>query len=201
MLEIEAMRLGFPFTAERVVESSLISSVRETQTLNGGISVYQHANIELRTFDPKDVFPSALYVLYPNLKEVGNIATELRAEGKDIFTLTDIEQTSIGVIAPPVVELSDGVPTIVDGIHRFWWALSVNKPINAIYVENASLPIVSYPVSWDEVRLCDERPSEPRFMRKLRDGIADNSEDLRRYYRDLSFLGSKGRRPSIGQVA
>jgi hypothetical protein len=118
---------------------------------------------------------------------------------KGNFDLDEILEYNGIIIAPPVVELSDGVPAIVDGIHRFYLAKQLGVPVKAIYIEGATLPLISYPVSWDVVKEYDEAPENPKHRRALRLGIEDKSEVLRTYYRDFSLLGSRGRRPRQGQ--
>lgn len=180
---------------ERSVEitNPIIETVRGIKTLGTGINVYENAHISIERFYSNDVFPTALYILEPNIRQLQAIS-----ETMDIFSLTDVTNTLDGeVIAPPVVEVCDGIPCIVDGIHRFTLAGRYGVPLNAIYIEGAALPIVSYPVNWSEVISYEERPTDPKLMRRLR--VEDRSEVLRYYYRDFSVLGSKGRRPRSGQ--
>lgn len=181
-----------------VQETELLQQVRNTVTLDGGIPVYADANIDLLQFDPTDVYPTALYVLQEHLDRLLVMYNVMREFGVDILNLQGIYNYADGiVIAPPLVELCDGVPAIVDGIHRFYLAGALGKPVTAIYVEGANpdYPLVSYPVSWEEVNLYQSRPTDPKLLRKVRYGIEDTSEGLRKYYRDLKFLGSSGRRP------
>jgi len=189
------------FKREFETREPIIGQIRTVQTLKGKVNVYKNAEITLKRFNPEHVFPSAKYVLWENLNNVGDIATQLRQEGKDIFNLRGLTQFNGGVIAPPVVEESDGVPTIVDGQHRFWWALSTNQPITAIYIKGATLPIISYPVDWSEVKMYNTKPEDPTLLRNLREGIPDESSELRKYYRDFNWMGSGGRRPRAGQTS
>jgi hypothetical protein len=182
----------------------LLAQVRQTETLNGRERVYQNARIEIRDFNPDEVYPTAKYVLKGNLENLEALQTMLDNEGVDIFNLDCVHEGLDGIIiAPPVVELSDGVPAIVDGQHRFYMAKQQGRRIKAIYVEGAdeNIPVISYPVPWSEVKEYDIKPENPSLLRNLRQGIRDISGDLRRYYRDLSYLGSLGRRPRLGQVA
>lgn len=177
-----------------------LNDVSDTNLLGGG-KVYENASISLEEFHPVELYPTALYVIKDNLRKIQEIREELLQKGIDIFRLTGVVEHSEGVIAPPVIELSDGVPAIVDGIHRVYLAMIMGKYINCIYIKGASAPIISIPVEWEQVVEYDVKPDRPEQLRIIRDGIADESNDLRRYYRDLSYLGSKGRRPRSNQEA
>lgn len=185
-----------------VQETELLQQVRNTVTLDGGIPVYADAHIDLLQFDPTDVYPTALYVLQEHLDRLLVMYNVMREFGVDILNLQGIYNYADGiVIAPPLVEFCDGVPAIVDGIHRFYLAQALGKPITAIYIEgvNTQYPLISYPVNWDEVNLYKDKPQDPKLLRRVRHGIDDTSAGLRKYYRDLSYLGSSGRRPRGGQ--
>lgn len=180
-------------------QTQIINSVLETRTLEGDYPVYENASVDLIPLSPDCVYPTALYVLQSHLDNVWCIYERLLNSGINIFQLDGIVEFEGGIIAPPVVELSDGVPAIVDGIHRFYIARQLGFEVNSLYIERASMPIISYPVGWNEVVLYDKKPEEARLLRKLRSGIEDKSEVLKTYYRDFSFLGSNGRRARKGQ--
>lgn len=167
--------------------------------LNTGVLVYEDAKVELRTFQPDEVYPTALYVLRPHIETVRLIGDSLYQYGVDIFNLDDVTRVGDITIAPPIVELSDGVPAIVDGIHRFCLARELGRSIQCIYIEGAKIPLISYPVEWSSVVEYDVAPENPLLRRALRLGIEDRSEVLRSYYRDFSSFGSMGRRPRLGQ--
>lgn len=190
---------------ETLIESKteyLLNEVKEVKTLDGGFPVYEQADISLKIFHPKDVYPSALYVLTDHLEKLIELDSEvLSTHGIGIFGLDGIYDHSGGIIAPPVVEMSDGVPTIVDGIHRFYLAFLQNRPVKTIFVQNVQLPLISYPVGWGDVKVYESKPEHPQLLRRLRHGIPDDPTKLRVYYRDLSLLGSKGRRPRSGQTS
>lgn len=181
------------------IPQNLLEAVGEVQTLENSVAVYDEAQISLRYFYADEVYPTALYVLRPHLQAVACIGQELAQAGINIFDLDEVIEYNGILIAPPIVELSDGVPAIVDGIHRFYLAKQLGLPVKAIYVEGAKLPLISYPVTWEQVQEYDEAPQNPRHRRALRLGIEDTSESLRQYYRDFSLFGSRGRRPRHGQ--
>lgn len=200
--EVTPVRMNF-IEKESEPTSELIELVRETRTLDGGVELYKNAEISVKTFDSNELFPSAKYVLKSNLDFVARMREEImRAHGVDILKLREIFGDSVYVVAPPVVELSDGVPVIVDGLHRCTLARRLGESISVIYVEGVDLgyPIISTPVTWDRVVEYETKPEDPTLLRDVRLGIQDDGGSLRRFYRDLSYLGSLGRRPRSGQT-
>jgi len=182
---------------------AMLEAVRGTTTLDGSYPLYQNAFVSLQSFDPNELYPTAKYVLNDNLNTIRSIDKELVDYGIDVFNLNEVIQLNDIVIAPPIVELSDGVPCIVDGQHRSFLAREAGRRINCIYVTGVdpNYPIISTPVGWDQVIAYDKKPEAAELLRDIRPGIADSSQGLRRFYRDFSFLGSQGRRPRLGQTA
>lgn len=181
----------------------LIEEVRRTKTLDGEIPLYKDAKISIETFSPNDLYPTAKYVLTANLKFVSAMRDELlNSDGVDILDLDRIWANHTYIVAPPVVEMSDGVPAIVDGLHRCFLARHLGKRISVIFVNGVdpNYPIISTPVSWNEVVEYQTKPEIAHLLRNVRLGIHDESGSLRKYYRDFSYLGSIGRRPRQGQI-
>lgn len=187
-------------TVERSAERELLIDVRNVVTLDGGLPIYRNAKIELRNFYPEEVYPTAKYVISGNLETLRAIDEIMTNEGYDIFHLRERVENGVGVISPPIVEMSDGVPAIVDGQHRFWLAREKRQDVTAIYVEgvNPDYPIIGFPVDWDLVREYEERPIKRELIRDLR--FPDDSSVLRKYFRDLRYFGSMGRRPGLMQT-
>lgn len=181
----------------------LLKTVRDVRTLDGSYPVYRGAKVSLRMFWAIQVYPISKYVLRSNLELLRNLDKQMLLEGIDIFQLRKVTYWNETVIGPPLVEYDGDVPVIVDGIHRFYLALEMGRAVNCIYVEgaDAQFPVIGLPVQWEDVTLRDSLPSDPRLRRDLRPGIEDTSTCLRRHYRDLSFLGSKGRRPAGVQTS
>jgi len=170
----------------------ITETIRAIRTLDGGVPVYRKAYIDVARVNTDEIHPIAKYVLAPHIKRLLELKAQL-----DIFNLTDVIQTSDGVcIAPPVVEWSDGRWCIVDGLHRCYMARMARSDITVARVAGSDqdYPLISTPVDWADVRLLPQRPHEPRDMRNLREGIDNMDGVLRRYFRDLSVLGSSGRR-------
>lgn len=180
---------------------NLLEQVRNTKTLNGGVLLYEHANIVLETVNACSVYPMALYTLSEKLSNIYRIANTMCRKGIDIFNLEEtVEEQGIR-ISPPVVEKTDGVWGILDGIHRMSIAMKENIPVKVIKVDGASVETAFLPVGWNEVLIYKSKPDKANQLRVIRPGVQDTSEDLRKRFRDFSYLGSSGRRPAGGQSA
>ena len=172
---------------------NLIEQVRETRSLGTGELVYASAMIQIARMKPNELYPTALYVLKDKLRKVMEIANELAKMGIDIFNLSEVVSEGGYTIGPPLVEGCLGHWGIVDGIHRIYVARKWKMEVNTILVSNPSMSLCSEPVSWSEVKEYHSRPNDPAKVRRLR--VNDDSVTLRKFYRDLSYLGSLGRRP------
>jgi len=174
--------------------AELLDKVAGVKTLDGDIPVYDKARVEIMQFNPADLHPTAKYILSDHLQFVINLRRKLSLE---LFSLDYLYQDDLYLIAPPIVEFMDGVPAIVDGLHRCSLALMLGMQITAIFVvgANPEIPFISYPVTWIDVVEYQHKPETPYLLRSLRKGIADESSILRKHYRDFSALGSFGRRP------
>ena len=179
----------------------LLERIRGIKTLGDGTPVYANAKISLERVNPIEAHPTAKYVLKGNLKEQMRIKKELEKRGINTLSLNDIVQYGEDVTSPPVLEREGDRLAIVDGIHRMFVAKQLGVAVNAIVIEGSdpSRPSIGQTVSWSDVKVRGERPTDPKQCRDLKPGISDNSEDLKKHYRDFSGLGSRGRRPSKGQ--
>lgn len=176
----------------------LLDEVRDTKTLIGDKYPYKDADIRFEEFDPEELYPIAKYVLNPNLDRIRSMSKVF-----NIFSLRSKYDYSGIIVSPPIVEVSDNVPVIVDGLHRCFVARERQIPITVVYINGVDngCPVIGMPVVWDEVIPYDRKPEIPTLLRCLRPQISDDSMGLRQYYRDFSYLGSMGRRPRIGQSA
>jgi len=198
----EGTRDGTATEIEFDPELQLIEAVRDTRTLSERFPLYKDAKISIISVDPNILYPTAKYALTPNLEFVSFMRTELiTTDNIDVLKLNQVYSNSIYTVAPPVVEASDGVPAIVDGIHRCLLARREKEEITVVFVEGVDLdyPLISTPVRWADVIEYSMKPEAAHLLRDVRPGIQDESGSLRRFYRDFSYLGSAGRRPRQGQ--
>lgn len=144
-ITVEGIREGLTTEIEFTPELQLIEAVRDTRTLSERVPLYRNANISIVSIDPNNLYPTAKYALIPNLEFVSFMRTELLAtDNIDVLSLNQIYSNSIYTVAPPVVEMSDEVPAIVDGIHRCLLARKENKEISVILVEGVDS---NYPIN------------------------------------------------------
>jgi hypothetical protein len=126
-------------------------------------------------FDPKDLHPSAVYMLEANLEFIEAMYYDLLSQGIDLFNMDKVVETEkYGKIAPPIVEMAvdekgNRVPTIVDGIHRSKLAMHLNKRIKVVLVDgvNPDYPLIGLPADWDEVKAYRAKPKLEHELRKL----------------------------------
>ena len=179
-------------------QTELLTALKQVETLDGRIPVYRDTDIRFELVDPADLKPTAKYVIESNLERVN--ATREALIDRDG---TDIYKTPCGslyegfLITPPVVEGDE----IVDGLHRCYDSLHDGREILVARVTGVSesLPSIGSPISWDQVKRFDHRPSLAGDCRELKHNIVGIPSELRSLFRDFSGLGSTGRRPSQGQ--
>lgn len=184
-------------------KKTLLEIVRNIQTLEGMIPIYKESIISFKRFHPNNVSPIAKYVLTPNLERLQSTQRDLFFRGYNIFSLKETLKYNNHIISPPIIEYSDADKKniIVDGIHRFYLARQLGHWVSTIYIQkvNEFYPVIGMPVEWNDVIEYSEPPQEVQNRRRLREGIENKSEILRKFYRDYSVIGSTGRRPILGQ--
>jgi hypothetical protein len=168
---------------EPISPDDLLLRLRDTRLMgHGGARVYEHATLEIRTFDPLDLTPAQRYVLMPNVRRI----LELR-ETLDVFALDGGVYLDGIPLLPPVVERSrepDGrtVWLINDGIHRVYAAHLAGSPINVVAVDGASHPYYALAGSWADVLELEALPD--RFQKKAY-RVPDNYKAL---FRDFNAV-------------
>jgi hypothetical protein len=192
-------------------------------TGDNSIKPFQQAEIQLKRIDLNTVFPMALYVINHRVDECIELFDALMVKYAlglwDLPGLLEFKYNSAETqrIAPPLVESyfestgSNGhkhILGLVDGLHRCTAARNCgNDWIRAIVASNVPYPLVPMPVEWESVRQYDS-PPPTALKRRYRFPTLKNfpefnyiktkpttDEDARYFfYRDLSNLGSKGKR-------
>jgi hypothetical protein len=146
---------------EPINRDDLLARLRETRLVgHDGARVYEHATLQVQTFDPEDLTPAQRYVLMPNVRRILSLRDVVDAFSLDGGLYLD------GVpLLPPVVERStepDGrdVWLINDGIHRVYAARLSGSPINVVTVDGASHPYyaLALPDGWAGVTEMEELP-------------------------------------------
>lgn len=187
-------------------EHRLSCDIRGIKTLDGGIPVYKNARVRIMVVDPNSLYPTSKYVLTGNLEKIRQIRQQfLNKDHVDIFKSKERLSSMINgnriVISPPIIEIVNNEPLIIDGLHRCYEARRRGESLSVAIVSGSDYryPPIGLPVSWKEVVERPEQPIKGEDCRRLRQGIIDDPAVLRIFYRDFSSLGSMGRRPRLGQ--
>jgi len=181
---------------------------------------YKNARLSSCVLPIAALTPMSLYVNQTRLSEVLELRDAFMntfcLELSDLPGLLEYKYNSdkIQRLAPPLVETytetaRPGHPLLhglVDGLHRCYVArdLGLSK-VRAIVVSNVHYPLVPLPASWAEVVACSDKPDVKRHYRLRTEQdfpyacffttvpvTSDNVQYF--FFRDLSALGSKGRR-------
>lgn len=139
---------------------------------------YKDAKVSIQKLSYRDVIPTQTFVLNDQLTNIHNIYTQMMRNGINIFNLdgflsyqiapnsgTTVSDT-VFVLTPPIIELIDNQPLLIDGQHRITYAGDNNMTFNALLIENIAQEVYPYqlPIAggWDAVQ---------RFETKLPDGF------------------------------
>lgn len=102
-----------------------------------------------------------------------------------VFGVNGDNTYSLACYIPPIVERHGSDLVIMDGIHRNFIAKQIGVSLNAILVENVSLPFPCAAKEWSEIRVIslEEKPKDinERYF-SLKKGL----------FRDLKYLGIDG---------
>lgn len=149
------------------------------------IRPYLSSTIELVTVHATELHPTALYVVESALDNLRETHRQLAELGIDAFHLGsdpcalwlrvegyDEELTFL----PPLVERSEddgGKLCIIDGLHRIFCSREVGEgTVTVILITGTAVPIVSYPVEWDDVKIVKTVPPHDQ-KRRFRQNSAD----------------------------
>ena len=167
-----------------------ISQLRNTK-LQGipHIYPYEKSKISLQKFSKDDLYPTSFYCLKSQINELIVLNAKLRNAGYNIFNLdgyVSFEDIDIFAITPPIIEVVQGKPLIVDGLHRVLLSDAYNEKIQCVVIENAE-PItyaVANPHKWEDVKQFEERVPAGFKTRNHRYG-----DDYKRYTRIFDLDG------------
>ncbi len=102
-----------------------------------------------------------------------------------VFGLNGDGYYSMACYIPPIIEVHEAKPLIMDGIHRNYIARQTGLTINALLVKNVIVPFPCSPKNWKEIDVIslNDKP------RNLEDRYFDLQKNL---FRDLKYLGIDG---------
>jgi hypothetical protein len=166
------------------VIADLETRVREVTLLNDQtVYPYQSAQISLRLITPRDVKVTSYYVLEKNLLFIRNLHRKLLQQGYDILQLTQgliiqINKEDPREIVPPVVEVENNVPFILDGLHRAFVADAIKSPLHVIQIKDVSVDAYALPNVWSEIQIRQCVPDNPFEKKRYREGYRDLYRNL-----------------------
>ena len=99
-----------------------------------------------------------------------------------VYGRTKEQEKAIAFYMPPIIEVHNNYPILIDGMHRGKICFSAGTSINAIHIYNSSIPVPFKPIEWGEVQIVDEKPPIEERYHSLN----------KRVFRDLGAVGIDG---------
>lgn len=151
---------------------------------NHNILPFKDARISLQKISYRDVIPTQTFVLNDQIANIHNIYIQMLRNGINIFDLDGFLSYQVApaamsdtafVLTPPIIEVIENQPLLIDGQHRITYAGDNNLTFNALIIENVAKEVYPYQLplagGWDAVQ---------RFETKLPDGFVRKQ---RRYHK------------------
>lgn len=174
----------------------LLYLISRIKTLDGQ-SPFKSSRIRQVVVNPSQLKIGQKYVYrenYQNLLEsVSNIFRNFLGEWGGlgnlgayfVFGLDENNHYSMACYLPPIIEVHESKPFIMDGIHRNYIGRQTGLTINALIVKNVDIPFPCSPRKWEEIKVIplDDKP------KNLEDRYFDLKKEL---FRDLKYLGIDG---------
>lgn len=154
----------------------LFDIIRRTHLAgDNNIMPFQDAGVSIQKLSYHDVIPTQTFVLNTQLAKIHNIYTQMMRNGINIFDLAGFLSYQVAsaamsdtafVLTPPIIEIIDNQPLLIDGQHRITYAADNNLTFYALIIENIAKEVYPYqlplPGGWAAVQ---------RFETKLPDGF------------------------------
>ncbi|MDR1476527.1 MAG: hypothetical protein LBI17_00145 [Rickettsiales bacterium] len=179
----------------RYLQEDLLDVMRRT-ALRGFPGVLPFADSKIYTAEcaKGDLLPCQFYMMRPQLDKVAEIVAHFRAEraGMGIDLLHNdgfVVYESDGreyAFTPPIVEIVDGEPLLIDGIHRTIFA--GKRKFTAVFVENVPPEYYHYALpndnGWNDVSMLDGDVLPEGFARKK---LRYPMESYKKWFREYPF--------------
>jgi len=139
------------FRAIQISDTKVLDILKNIKQYEG-ISI-KDINFEVLTLD--EIWASCKYVKLPKIERLKHFVTGGELQGISPFE-NCLCTSSQGekVILPPIVEFFDGKKIVIDGMHRLYLHLILNKKSSAIcLVINSKIPTPSNPIPFSEVKI------------------------------------------------
>lgn len=160
---------------------------------------FKDAKISIQKLSYRDVIPTQTFVLNDQIANIHNIYTQMKRNGINIFDLdgflsyrvaSDPKSDTAFVLTPPIIEVIENQPLLIDGQHRITYAGDNNLTFNALVIENVAKEVYPY-----QLPLADGWDAVQRFETKLPDGFVrkqrryPNPETNKFFFREYPFPG------------
>jgi len=170
--------------------------IRRINTLDGQ-SPFKVAEVQIVKIDPRHLKIGQQFVYRENyqklLEEVPDIFGKFVVNpgglgdlgGYFVFGYNGSDTYSLACYVPPIIERHQSELIVMDGIHRNYIAKQSGMAINAILVNNVSLPFPCGPRDWSDIKVIPlaEKPKD------INERYFDLKKEL---FRDLKYLGIDG---------
>ena len=177
-------------------ENELISIIRQTHLAgNKNVKPFQESTISIQKVSYLDLVPTQTFVLNEQLETIFDIRQQMHANGIDIFKMRGFlsyctDDNSVYSFTPPIVEVIDNQPLIIDGMHRIIFAADNNISLNALIIEDVPRSVWPYqlPIAdgWGGVRRFDKELPDG-FVRKQRRYTSPEMNKF--FFREYPFPG------------
>lgn len=157
-------------------KQELFDIVRRTYLAGDhNIRPFQNARISIQNLSYRDVILTQTFVLNDQIANIHNIYTQMKRNGINIFDMAGFLSYQVApatmsdtgfVLTPPIIEIIENQPLLIDGQHRITYVADNNLTFNALIIENVARDVYPYQLpligGWDAVQ---------RFENKLPDGF------------------------------
>ncbi|MBD5401046.1 hypothetical protein HDR61_04890 [bacterium] len=185
---IEKYELGTPRELEQIIKKTSLRG-------NPNAHPFERARIMMQFVKPKDMIPTKNFLFQEQFDAIDKIYTQMKRNSVDIFNLLGFVRYKLHgcdqqfIFTPPIIELIDNQPLIIDGQHRVAYAMENNLHLCVLAIENVpenmlpnQMPLVG---GWDAVQ---------RFETTMPDNFAHNpgrynDDRSKNFYREYPFDG------------
>lgn len=177
-------------------QNELFDIIRRTH-LAGASSIhpFKESKLTIQKVSYRDLIPTQAFVLREQLDMIDSIHNQMMAHNINVFRMNGFltynanDMESQFVFTPPIIEVIDGQPLIIDGQHRTTYAGDNGITFNALIIENIDKQVYPYQLplrgGWDAVQ---------RFQNRLPDGFIRKERRYpngthKYYFREYPFPG------------
>lgn len=178
-------------------KQELFNIIRNTHLAgNKNLFPFHNSKISIQTMSWRDTVPTQTFVLNDQLSNIHKIHTQMLDKNIDIFKMdgflsyqTDMLDSTF-VFTPPIIEVIDDQPLVIDGQHRITYTADNNMTFNALVIENIDRSVYPYQLpidgGWNAVKRF-ETALPTGFVRKQR--RYSTSEQNKFFFREYPFPG------------